>query len=73
MSRPRIQQEVPEVCPKCGEPVKSTYDAPYQEYPGASYSGGGWSVACTNDNCGWDDWIRNVDDGFEPQENCRGW
>lgn len=57
-------------CPKCGAKVNTTYEAPYQEYAGASAQGGYYYHQCSK--CGWEDTVDDIGD-FSFRENTRGW
>jgi len=58
-------------CPKCGGKCKSTYEAPYQEYAGASVQGGYYYIMCAK--CGHEATINADLSGFNYRENRRGW
>ena len=58
-------------CPECGgNKATSTWNAPYQEYAGASVQGGYYWVECP---CGHEDIVKGDLSNFNYSENRRGW
>ena len=66
----RRQSSVPK-CPTCGSSVKRTWEAPHQEYAGASVQGGYWFLECRK--CDWCDTQKGSLSGYSIRENTRGW